>query len=77
MSNFTERCPNKDSFFFAKNTTLFMEVIDMLKIVKNNSGIKELQKYKYVLCCVAEGQTMYAKIGLRAIYGYILAQIKF
>ena len=49
----------------------------MLKIVKNNSGIKELQKYKYVLCCVAEGQTMYAKIGLRAIYGYILAQIKF
>lgn len=49
----------------------------MLRIVKNNSGIKELQKHKYVLCCVVEGHTMYAKIGLKEIYGYILAQIKF
>lgn len=46
----------------------------MIKIVKNNTNIKELEGKKYVLCAEPKGVgPMYAKISLRPIFGYFLA----
>lgn len=49
----------------------------MLKIIKNNTSIKELQDQKYILYSVVSGIPMYAKIGFKPIFGHILALIKF
>ena len=52
-------------------------IIFMLKIIKNNTNIKHLRKYKYVLYSDAYGFPTYAKIGIRPIIGHIIAKIKF
>ena len=49
----------------------------MLKIIKNNSGIRELQRHKYVLYTEVNEKPAYAKIGLRQIFGYIALKIKY
>ena len=49
----------------------------MLKIIKNNSGIRELQRHKYILYTEVNGKPAYAKIGLRQIFGYIALKIKY
>ena len=49
----------------------------MLKIIKNNSGIMELQRHKYILYTEVNGKPVYAKIGLRQIFGYIALKIKY
>ena len=66
-------------FFFAKITYSFMKkgVMFMLKIIKNNSGIRELQRHKYILYTEVNGKPAYAKIGLRQIFGYIALKIKY
>ena len=67
-----------DSFFFAKFTTPLMKGGQfMLKIIKNNSGIMELQRHKYILYTEVNGKPVYAKIGLRQIFGYIALKIKY
>ena len=53
------------------------EMIFMLKIIKNNTSIKHLRKYKYVLYSDACGFPTYAKIGIRPIIGHVIAKIKF
>lgn len=65
--------------FFAKITYSFMKkgVMFMLKIIKNNSCIKELQRHKYILYTEVNGKPAYAKIGLRQIFGYIALKIKY
>ena len=46
----------------------------MLKIVKNDTNIKELEGEKYVFRAEPKGVgPMYAKISLRPIFGYFLA----
>lgn len=46
----------------------------MIKIVKNDTNIKELEGKKYVLRAEPKGiGPMYAKISLRPIIGYFLA----
>ena len=52
-------------------------VIYMLKIIKNNSCIKELERHKYILYTEVNGKPAYAKIGLRQIFGYIALKIKY
>ena len=52
-------------------------VMFMLKIIKNNSGIRELQRHKYILYTEVNGKPAYAKIGLRQIFGYIALKIKY
>ena len=52
-------------------------IIFMLKIIKNNTNIKHLRKYKYVLYSDACGFPTYAKIGIRPIIGHVIAKIKF
>ena len=49
----------------------------MLKIIKNNSCIKELERHKYILHTEVNGKPAYAKIGLRQIFGYIALKIKY
>ena len=51
--------------------------IYMLKIIKNNSCIKELERHKYILYTEVDGKPAYAKIGLRQIFGYIALKIKY
>ena len=60
-------------------TSSFMKkgVMFMLKIIKNNSGIRELQRHKYILYTEVNGKPAYAKIGLRQIFGYIALKIKY
>ena len=52
-------------------------VMFMLKIIKNNSGIRELQRHKYILYTEVNGKPAYAKIGLRQIFGYVALKIKY
>ena len=49
----------------------------MLKIIKNNSSNKELERNKYILYTEVNGRPVYAKIGLRQIFGYIALKIKY
>lgn len=49
----------------------------MLKIVKNDSGIKELRKSKYVLYTEVCGKKMYAKIRLRPIIAHLYYLVKY
>ena len=51
-------------------------VIDMIKIVRNNSGIEALKKHKYVFRTIVDGVEMYSKIGLKPIIGAILGHFK-
>lgn len=48
----------------------------MLKIIKNDTNIKYLNKHKYILYSDVCGFPTYAKIGLRPIIGYIIAKFK-
>lgn len=49
----------------------------MIKIIKNNSGIKELQKHKYIMYTEVGGKPAYAKISLRPLFGLVLLRIKY
>lgn len=49
----------------------------MIKIIKNNSGIEELRKSKYVLYTEFCGKKAYAKIRLRPIITYFIAKYKY
>lgn len=49
----------------------------MLKIIKNNSGIEELRKSKYILYTEVGGKPAYAKIGLKPIIGHLIAKYKY
>lgn len=49
-------------------------VINMLKIIKNNSGIEALRKSKYVLYTEVGGKPLYAKIGLKPIIGHLIGK---
>lgn len=67
-------------FLLSRGNYIFLNerrVIDMLKIIKNNSCIKELERHKYILYTEVDGKPAYAKIGLRQIFGYIALKIKY
>ena len=49
----------------------------MLKIIKNNTAITELQKHKYILYTEVGGKKAYAKIGFKQLFGYLALKFKY